>query len=176
MDPVLIYLVSLSLSLLFATAGIHKLWHPTAFRQVLSGYQLLPLGALGLAGRAVPIAELTIALGLIIPQTQFLAAIATVVVLLGYAAAIWINIVRGNLALDCGCQLGTARQTISMALVIRNFILAIATLIIILPSSERILTTLDYGFLTFGLVIAALLYATLNTQIANATSYREINS
>jgi len=174
MDPVFTHIVAFGLSLLFLAAGLQKMRSRDSFHQVLSGYQLLPAAALSGASRVVPLVELALAAGLVYTDTRAIAAIGAASLLCLYAASIWINLKRGNIGLDCGCQLGESRQTISYALVYRNALLAGVALLLIAPQSSREVALYDYGATGFGIAIACLLYAIANTQIANASSFREI--
>ncbi|MEP6388987.1 MAG: MauE/DoxX family redox-associated membrane protein [Halioglobus sp.] len=175
MDPVFTHIVALGLSILFLAAGLQKLRLRDSFEQVLSGYQLLPAATLALASRVIPLVELALAAGLAYPDTRAVAAIGAALLLCLYATSIWINLKRGNIGLDCGCQLGESKQTISYALVYRNALLASVALLLIAPQSTREVALYDYGATGFGIAIACLLYAIANTQIANASSFREIN-
>jgi hypothetical protein len=176
MDPVFTQITAIALSLLFAAAGLQKLFLKESFRQVLAGYQLLPNRILNLASLVIPITEIALAACLIFPQTRTTGALAAALLLSVYGFSIWVNLKRGNLSLDCGCQLGQSAQTISQALVYRNVMLASVALILLIPQSIREITLYDYGAVAFGLVITCLLYAILNTQIANANFIREINT
>jgi uncharacterized membrane protein YphA (DoxX/SURF4 family) len=176
MDPVFTLIIAFGLSLLFFAAGLQKLLLREAFRQVLAGYRLLPDAVLNLASRVIPITEIALAAGLVYPETRSIAALVSALMLSLYGLSIWINLKRGNLSLDCGCQLGQSGQTISPALVYRNAVLACIALLLFAPQSIREVSIYDYGVVGFGIVMTCLLYAILNTQIANATSFREINT
>ena len=175
MDPVIIHVIALGLSLLFLAAGLQKLRLRESLYQVLLGYQLLPVVVLGVASRVIPIAELAIAAGLVYADTRAIAAIASAILLSLYGFSIWINLKRGNVNLDCGCQLGESAQTISYPLVYRNALLACISLLLLVTQNEREVALYDYGAICFGVIVACLLYAIANTQIANASSFREIN-
>ena len=51
LDPVWVWIARLTLALLFAAAGLSKLWHPAAYRAAIAAYALLPAPAI--ARRAV---------------------------------------------------------------------------------------------------------------------------
>lgn len=176
MDPVFAHIIAIGISLLFLAAGLQKLRLRESFYQVLLGYQLLPEALVGLASRVIPMVELAVAAGLIYAESRVTAAIASAMLLTLYAFSIWINLRRGNVGLDCGCQLGESGQAISYALIYRNALLVCIALLLLVPQNTREIVLYDYGAMGFGVVIACLLYAVANTQIANASSFREINS
>jgi len=174
MDPVFTYILVSALCILFAAAGLQKLFLKESFLKALAGYQLLPETVLKPAGMVIPVAEIGIAVSLIFPETRTVGAVAAALLLSVYGLSIWINLKRGNLSLDCGCQLGQSAQIISQALIYRNVVLASGALLILLPQSNREVSFYDYGSVIFGIAITCLLYAILNTQIANASFFREI--
>lgn len=176
MDPVFTHIIALGLGLLFLAAGLQKLRARESFQQVLLGYQLLPVAVLSLASRVIPVVELALAAGLVYADTRAVAAIASAMLLYLYALSIWINLKRGNIGLDCGCQLGESKQTISYPLIYRNALLACIALLLLLPETTREVALYDYGAMGFGIVMACLLYAVANTQIANTSSFREIHT
>jgi len=173
LDSVFIHIVSLGLFLLFVSAGFDKFKHRQAFSQVLAGYQILPVSLIPSAVVVIPLAEITLASAVLRSQST-LAVTAIAGLLAVYGVAIFINIRRGNLSLDCGCQFGEVRQSISMALVYRNFFLVGATLLLLLPAVDRLLGAYDYGAIIFGVSMSALFYIIMNKLIANATTYREV--
>ena len=172
-DPVFTNIISLSLSVLLVTAAADKLKNYREFHEVLSAYQLLPEVAVRPCAWLVPALELVLALGLVLSSANYLGA-GVAALLAMYAAAILINVQRGNLKLDCGCHFGKTRQSISMSLVYRNLVIAAVALLLLLPTGGRALGAFDYVAVTFGVLASALLYVTTNTLIANSTTYREV--
>jgi hypothetical protein len=173
LDPVVTHIISLGLSVLFAASGIEKLAHRQVFVEALVGYQLLPQWLVSVASFAIPMVEVMCALSLTWSDSM-LFVIAAAGLLALYGAAIFINIRRGNLSLDCGCQFGETRQSISMALVYRNLFLVLVASLLCLPSGNRLLEVFDYGAIAFWLLVSTLFYITVNRLIANATAYREV--
>ena len=120
MDPLLSLIIRLGLSILFTTAAVSKLRNRRDFYAAMLAYQLLPpRWAMSLAD-ILPWAEAVIAAGLILGINAALPAAAGL--LLIYALAMAVNLVRGRRDLDCGC--GGAPQPLNMWLVIRNLVLA----------------------------------------------------
>lgn len=173
LDPVFVRILCLGLFVLFISAGFDKLTNRQAFSEVLVGYQILPAGLVRLATVVIPLVEIALAVALLWYQAA-LVVVAIAGLLAVYGVAILINIRRGNLSLDCGCQFGEARQSISMGLVYRNLGLVCASLLLLLPTVDRLLVSLDYGAIMFGVLLSVLFYITLNKLIANATTYSEV--
>lgn len=174
-DPVFAQILELSLFALLTSSGIEKLKNRNLFSQALIGYQLLSVALIPVFSIIIPLLEISLAVSLLVtdfrPTVFFIAALLAV-----YASAIYINIRRGNLSLECGCRLGEAHQTISMALVYRNLVLGSGSLMLLLPKGERLIENIDYAAIVFGFLASVLLYVTANLLIASATTYREMLS
>src|ERR1700752_1144488 len=82
------------LSLLFASASLHKLRDLRHFTEVLRAYRVLPEGA-GRLAPLVPLAELTVATGLFPGATRFAAGLGGAALLVAYTASIVVNLRRG---------------------------------------------------------------------------------
>lgn len=164
-DPVLQHIVASGLAILFFSAGGQKLIHQEEFKAALRAYELTLTNTNTFLVRAVPVAELLAGVLLLFFQTQSVAIVLSSCLLASYALAMGINLWRGRSAIDCGCQLGGGRQPISWSLVWRNLLLILAALTLLLPAIERSLHWLDYVVVTFGVVIACLLYGISNNLI-----------
>lgn len=144
LDPVPLWVLTLSLVGLWARAVLHKLRDVARFQATLQAYAILPEGIVPLMSRLVPMGELFIAVGLLLPFSRRVAAAAGGLLLLIYAAAMGINLRRGRRGLDCGCAGFGREQRISPALLLRNGILGLLSLgIAILPVTDRSLRWLD---------------------------------
>lgn len=141
MDPVLDLVLRVALALLFATAAWHKLRAPKAFAATLGEYRLLPPALAPIAAALVVTAELAVVVGLLVSRRDGLAAAATL--LLVYAAAVGVNLLRGRRHIDCGCAGPAARRPISGWLVGRNVVLAAAALAGLAPVAARRLIWVD---------------------------------
>jgi hypothetical protein len=102
------------------------------------------------------------------------AAAGAVIVLLSYAAAMYFNLRRGNVLLDCGCSWGARRQPLRRALVIRNLCLALLALTMAVPAGARTLTTVDIISVFATLGVAAALYSAVNLLLALSPSSLEV--
>lgn len=134
LDPVAVWVPTLSLGGLWARAGLHKLRDLARFGSTLDAYAILPQAMVSPLSRLMPMSELSLAVGLVLPFSRRAAATAGASVLLIYMTAIGINLRRGRRELDCGCSGFGHEQPISPQLLIRNGILALLSLgIAILP-------------------------------------------
>ncbi len=161
-DPVIPLIASLGLGWLFFAAASHKLHDMGDFRVVLATYRVLPDALIGFAAWVVVGVEVAVGIGVLLQRVE--ALVAAIALLLGYAAAMGLNIARGRRDIDCGCG-GTA-QPLSLGLVARNAILALGTAIALLPSSERALHWLDFVSVIAATAVLGLLYAATNQLLA----------
>lgn len=109
-------------ALLFAQAALHKLTDFTAFTGYVADYRVVPESwSRPAAGVALGLELLTVA-ALVVPGGQAAGSLLAIALLLGYAAAIGINVARGRDRIECGC--GGAVQPLGPSLVVRNLGLA----------------------------------------------------
>jgi hypothetical protein len=166
-DPAVQAILRAACALLFATAALHKLRDPRGFREALGGYRLLPSTWLAPTAIALPVTELGTALALATTGLAGAGAAAGAGLLVLYAGAIGINLLRGRSSIDCGCGGPGGRRPIGTALVWRNAGLVAALLLAARPSSPRLWTWLDSVTLVAGVTTLALLYAALDVLLAN---------
>lgn len=166
-DPAVQAVLRAACALLFATAALDKLRDPRGFREALGGYRLLPSTWLAPTAIGLPFAELATALALATPGLAGAGAAAGAGLLVLYAAAIGVNLLRGRRTIDCGCGGPGGRKPIGSALVWRNAGLVAALLLAARPSSPRVWTWLDGVTLVAGVTTLALLYAALDVLLAN---------
>lgn len=159
-DPVPASVLALALAALWTASGVHKLRDPEAFTSALAAYALLPQQAIDVVARALPLIEITVAIGLLLPVSRAAAALVSTMLLGLYALAIAINLRRGRRELDCGCFGFGRRSTISVALLWRNGALVLASFAAgLLPRTVRALDWIDLFTVAVGVAAAALLYA-----------------
>ncbi|HXZ60575.1 MAG TPA: MauE/DoxX family redox-associated membrane protein [Steroidobacteraceae bacterium] len=161
LDPAIGVLLIGCLALLFASAALHKLRNLAHFAEVLRAYRALPEGLVRLAP-LVPLAELTVAVGLLPAATRSGAALAGVALLLSYAAAIGVNLGRGRRDLACGCGGPDDARPIAAWMVVRNLVLALLLAVTLLPWQTRALLPTDLVTIGAGAVVATLLYISLD--------------
>lgn len=175
-DPVIGTLLAGAFALLFASAALYKLRDLPRFGAVLRAYRVLPAGLT--FAWPLPLVELTMAAGLLIPLTRAAAALAGAGLLGVYALAMALNLARGRRELACGCGGANERRPISAWMVVRNALLAALLAAISLPWAARPLQLLDLFTVGFGLAVAALLYmsadALLGRVAPRAARWREV--
>lgn len=165
LDPVIKLAVQAAIALLFATAAWHKLRDWPRIGGVVAGYRIIPQGLSQPAAALLIALELAIVAGLLIaPNTLFGAA----VLLLAYAWAISLNIVRGNDRIDCGCSAYSVdAPRLKWTMVARNTVVAlIAIVAAVQPASPRPLIWMDALTFAFALAGCCILYITLESTIA----------
>ena len=166
LDPAIGWILALALALLLGAAAAHKLTDPARFRSVLAGYRLLPEALVPLAAAAVIGVEVLAAGLLVVPSQRARGAALAAGLLVVYALALGLNLLRGRTRIDCGC-LGFGRtERISWAMVVRNFAFAALALVALLPSSPRRIEALDVITIGGSVACAAVLYAALTRLTA----------
>jgi uncharacterized membrane protein YphA (DoxX/SURF4 family) len=175
-DPVVFNIVNVCLGILFLSSGLQKLLNRQSFAAILEQYALLPAIILTPAAVIIPWLELACGLALLSPDLHQLAVAGIVVLLVVYAAAMLVNVRRGNVNIDCGCSFGVSQQTISMPLVWRNSLLAIIALSLFAPLGNREVGLFDYGVMVLGIIQFSLLYLIANTLMAQQAVSRELMS
>ena len=136
-----------------------------AFRTTLEEYRLVPGWALAPAGLVVVALEACAGAGLLFASLRESAAYLAAGLLVSYGLAIWINLLRGRVHIDCGC-LGGRESVLSYWLVLRNATLTLAAMLCTLPPGERSLSWIDFVSITGGVVALALLYVGINLLLS----------
>jgi hypothetical protein len=103
---------------IFVVAGATKLRHPDDFRRAVADYQILPAALVAPAARLLPPLEVALGAMLLLGVLIVPASVLAAVVLVGFAAAILVNVERGR-RIGCGCGFGR-RVTVSRRLAARN--------------------------------------------------------
>jgi hypothetical protein len=158
-DPVLSLLSgtdAILLSLIFGQSMVAKSVNLDAFVRAINGYALIPIRISTAVARGLLLAEMLVILTVLVPESRLAGACFAIVLLLGYALAIAVNLARGRLNIDCGC--GGVKQPISSALVLRNILIASCAipLLAVSPNSLSLGQTLVAGMsgITLWLVLA----------------------
>src|SRR5918992_5462755 len=102
-DPVVVWTARLVLAAVFGAAAVTKLRALEAFVGVVHNYRMLPESLVRLVAYLLPPFEAVIAMGLLVEQTRPYAAAAAAGLLVIFAVAMGINLVRGRRDIDCGC-------------------------------------------------------------------------
>ena len=169
-DPFLLQFVSLSFTVLFLRAAVHKLTGLEEFQAVVSDYKLVPAGLVPLTARLFPMFEVSLAVGWLFGTQIGLVAYGSAGLLTAYGAAMGINLVRGRVHIGCGCGFGGALQhdqQLSVGLVVRNIGLALIALVATVPGPQRALGVGEYVMLVAAVGVSTLLYATVSQLFQN---------
>lgn len=148
MDPLYIFTVLIVFCGFWLVSAVHKIRKQNWFRAVLLDYELFPKSLIGVIAVCVPLAELVIAvLLLVLPKAGALASSALLTI---YALLLAFNVLRRHEMNDCGCGWGDSLRSNTSSppqwnFVFRNIGLAVLSLLILAPVSVRSLTILDYG-------------------------------
>jgi uncharacterized membrane protein YphA (DoxX/SURF4 family) len=125
------------LGFVFLFASLPKIAAPRDFARAVANYQLLPHRLARHVARWLPTLELAAATcllaGIAIPVV---AAIASAL-LLAFAAAVAINLLRGR-AIECGCGGLAAPKTIGPGLVVRDVVFAAAAAALASSASDAL--------------------------------------
>jgi uncharacterized membrane protein len=161
LDPALSLVATLLLAVVFGAAALTKLRELDVFAGVVEQYDLLPRSLVWPFAHALPVVELAAALGILFPATRALAAWVLMLLLLAFAAAMALNLLRGRSDIDCGCFIGLLKQRISWPLVIRNLALVGFGLALVADSTGRPLAPLDWFTVAAGTGCLLVLYGAI---------------
>ena len=175
LDPVFIIFLALTFALMFLLAARHKLADFARFRAVLSAYRILPDSLVTPAARCIAALEAVLAIAWILGLNLVVTGVATAALLGLYSLAIGLNLARGRVYIDCGCDFGTAGgngQQLSGRLLLRNVLLIAAALAATLPPAPRELLLIEYVGLAWAWLVLALLYLGGNQLLRNAQAIK----
>jgi uncharacterized membrane protein YphA (DoxX/SURF4 family) len=171
LDTVWAWIARLTLALLFAAAGLSKLWHPAAYRAAVAGYGLLPAPAIAPAAIFLAAAEVAGAALLLWPASTVAGAGLLAALLLLFSTATGINLWRGRTNIDCGCWMFGAQpdtqRSIGPGTLVRNAGLGALMLVAVLPAADRALSVLDWSTVLMGSAAALGLFAMASQLSAN---------
>lgn len=156
-----------ALALVLFGAAWHKLSEPNAFLSALAAYRLFPDKLLDPVSRVVPIVEIALGAGMLVPFTRGPALMGVAALMLAYAGAITLNLLRGRSYIDCGC--GGAAHPLSWGLVARNGVLAMAALAVSGATVDRPLVWLDAVTLVIGVLAFYVAYLMADELLRQAS-------
>lgn len=110
--------------LIFCLAALQKMRHWSLLSGVISNYRLLPVFLIAPATIALPLVEVILGLVLLSGLFEPLAGLGAMALLMLFATAIGINLMRGRSDIDCGCGQPFLSQRLRWSLVVRNILLA----------------------------------------------------
>jgi Methylamine utilisation protein MauE len=167
LDPALGYLIVGGIAVLFAGAAVHKWQDPVRFAHVFAAYGVMPGAAARGLAPLIPCLEFGTALGLLWQPSRTAAIAVGMVLLCGYAAALGLNLRRGNRDLDCGCGPARERRPIAAWMVWRNLLLAAALGVALRGWSVRAFGLTDVLTVAGGLLAGATLYAAVDRLLGD---------
>lgn len=172
LDPMLELSLRSAFLALFAGALIHKLARLAEFNATVASYvrgsALDRSGVVLVLTIAVIVSETLVVVACIAPVSGVVRSMLIAGLLLIYAGAMAVNLLRGNSRLDCGCSWGNARQPVGYELVGRNVVLALVALLLMIPLGARAMNFIDVIGVLAGTLTAALIYAAVNRLFASA--------
>lgn len=161
LDPTAELGIRVAAGLFFLWAGVAKVRNRTRFRAALADYRLLPRFAVAPAALAVPVAELGVAATLPFAALGPWPAIAGAGLLLLFAAAMAINLLRDRRDIACGCSFGAKDGGLHWSYVARN---AAAAAVLALSGIETVSASLTET--AMGVIAGAALFALLTAADA----------
>jgi len=174
MDPVIDYTARLALGLLFLVALVHKLRSVRAFQQTVAAYRIVPTRLVPGTAMAVVLVEVLVLVLLVAGDRHRVGLAVAGGLLLAYAAAIAVNLLRGRDQIDCGCVGSAGREGLSWWLVGRNVGLATIAFAGLAPVAERPLGIVDWLTAIAATVTLAALYVAFDGLVANVPAYRRL--
>ncbi len=149
-------------ALVFMQAAVGKLRRWPLLEGVIANYRILPVALARPAALALPPIELCLGAALLaFPDLSVRATAAAL--LLVFATAIGVNLLRGRREIDCGCFQSDLRQSLGWPLVARNLVLA-ALMALPAPAQPLSLALLVQAY-SAGLVLF-IAYGALETLAA----------
>lgn len=161
-DPAIAILILAGVALLFTAAAVHKFRDLRRFDEIFAAYGLFPSSARPVLSRLVPPIEAAVAAGLSVNALRTAAVCVGILMLVAYAAAIAVNLLRGRSDLACGCGGPDDRRPIAAWMVCRNILIAALLVMALLPWSARPLVATDAVTIVFGILTCTLVYLCLD--------------
>jgi len=166
-DPILTLGSTLVLARVFLAAGVHKWRDLPRFESTLGAYGLVPGLLLRPVAWLLPVAEFTIATGLLVAPARSAAATAGAVLLGIYTLAIGVNLARGRRSIDCGCGDPGQTQKLTEWLLLRNGVLMGFAMLAAAPGMNRPTGWLDWLVALLAAAALVLLYSACNQLLSN---------
>jgi len=173
-DPIYIQLGALSVAIILGSAASHKLRANYWFTKQLADYALLPNALLKPTARIIPLVEIGLALGLLVPTVRFWAACGAALLFAIYALAMGINLWRGRRDLDCGCAGPEHSQPVHPFLLLRNTFLVLLAVLAAQTPMLRETGIFDWIIIFFASTTLVLLYTASDNLLATAPRLRTL--
>ncbi|MFT8945261.1 MAG: MauE/DoxX family redox-associated membrane protein [Acetobacter aceti] len=115
--------------IMFLVAGVSKLREHDLFLGTLSSYRLLPASFLETAAWGLGAVEVLVGLMLLSGIGQGVGGVAAAGLMVTFALAMGINVMRGRTDLSCGCTPGQKGEALSWSLVFRTLACGVPALL-----------------------------------------------
>jgi len=158
LDPTVGTVLVLAYAALLLPAAWHKFRDLPVFAAVLDAYRILPRRLVPLLAPLVPVTEAGLAVGVCVPASRPVCAVAIAALMGLYALAIGWNVARGRTDLDCGCTGPLERRPVAAWMVYRNALLAGLVLPVAWTWDSRAMTALDIFAVLAALVTSVFLW------------------
>ena len=123
------------LSVVMGVAALSKLSDLDRFHRTLLGYLWIPKGAAPFLSRAVPLAEVAVAVGVWVPAVRSVAAVLGLLLLTSFTVLLSVHLARG-MDIDCGCFGSKGKQRVTPFSLLRNLALLAATVAVLADAGE----------------------------------------
>jgi len=176
MDPIAVLAIRLSLAVIFAAAALHKIRDLNGFHEAVRDYRLVPPALVTTTGALLLATELAVAVLLVLSPFSSAGLGMEAIMLLLYAFAITINLLRGRTSIDCGCNGFGSGQPISNGLVVRNVVLTGLCLSALAFAGTREMEPADIATAVIAAAAFVMLYAATNQLLANAPAIARLRT
>ncbi|WP_440705767.1 MauE/DoxX family redox-associated membrane protein [Heyndrickxia oleronia] len=123
----IVYMIQVTLAFLFITTAFDKIKNWNKHKISISQYKLLPKRFITYFLFLMVVSELMIAILFYFFSVNIFSVSLLTVIILIYTSAVFINLIRGNTEINCGCGSFLENQELNYGIVIRNiFILGFA--------------------------------------------------
>ncbi|MFL9945989.1 methylamine utilization protein MauE [Paraburkholderia agricolaris] len=184
-DPVLAGTAQSSAAIVVLLDALAKWRRPAAFRGALAQYQLLPEAFVTPAALAVTGTETLGAAALLLPDSRILGAAVLTVLLVSFAVALTINILRGHTDIDCGCSgfaslasmpRDAAARGIGWLHVVRALLIAVFVATTFIEPATRAIVWFDYITLVFAVLLTVCALLVFDTLLANGPRLNQLRN
>ncbi len=166
-DPTVGLVLILAYAALLLPAAWHKVRDLPVFVATLDAYRVLPRALVPALAPLVPVIEAAVVGGLFVPAYRALAADTAAALLLLYALAMAVNLVRGRVDLDCGCTGPLERRPVAAWMVYRNALLAGLVLPLSRPWNGRALDGNDFFTVVAALATIVILWLAIDRLLGD---------
>ena len=175
MDPVILMVCIASTAIIVLASAVPKWREPSRFRASLEAFALLPAFSIKPLSFLLPAFEAAGALGLLFADTRTAGAITLIALFTLFAAALAINVLRGNTDIDCGCSgfivasraSERAPKAIGWWHVARACMLVALAAFTLVPEAGRALVWFDYLSAGACTLFAVAAWFTLDVLLVN---------